>query len=116
MITKFISEVSTRFNPFTATAKTARSFLAILPPNARKNMKVNVQLLPRTSPDPARSQVQYVVSLPIGQREGINLADAFATEDGKQMDFDLDKLKIRDITEDVNRHSRVLGRQEELAG
>ena len=32
------------------------------------------------------------------------------------MDLDLDKMKIKDIQEEVNRHSRLLRRQEELAG
>ena len=37
-------------------------------------------------------------------------------EDGKEMMLDLDKMKIKDIQEEVNRHSRLLSRKEELAG
>lgn len=32
------------------------------------------------------------------------------------MKLDLEKLKIRDVEEEVNRHSRLLARQEELLG
>jgi large subunit ribosomal protein L53 len=49
MITRFLTDVSTRFNPFSARAKTARSFLALLPPDARGRMKVNVMVLPKSS-------------------------------------------------------------------
>jgi large subunit ribosomal protein L53 len=38
------------------------------------------------------------------------------TEDGKEMNLDLDTLKIKDIMTEVDRHSRMLGRKEELAG
>lgn len=37
-------------------------------------------------------------------------------EDGKEMKLDLEKFKIKDIQEEVDRHSRVLKRQEELTG
>jgi hypothetical protein len=38
------------------------------------------------------------------------------TEDGKEMNLDLETLKIKDIMVEVDRHSRMLGRKEELAG
>ncbi|KAF2099657.1 mitochondrial ribosomal protein L44 [Rhizodiscina lignyota] len=94
MMTKFLTEVSTRFNPFSPTAKTARSFLALLPPNARQNMKINIHILPRASPEKTKLALKF--------------------KDGKQMDLDMEKLKIKEVTEEVNRHSRILGRQEEL--
>lgn len=37
-------------------------------------------------------------------------------EDGKVLDMDLEKLKIKDVMEEVDRHSRLLARQEELTG
>ena len=39
-----------------------------------------------------------------------------SAEDGKEMNLDLEKYKIRDLQEEVDRHSRMLGRQEELSG
>jgi large subunit ribosomal protein L53 len=37
-------------------------------------------------------------------------------EDGKEMDMDLDKMRITDVMEEVDRHSRQLARKEELNG
>ncbi|GME22437.1 Ribosomal protein L53 mitochondrial [Neofusicoccum parvum] len=96
MITRFLTEVNTKFNPFSRNAKTARNFLALLPPNARIEMKINAKMLPRYSKDPTTLELKF--------------------KDGKQMNLDLEKLKIREIEEEVNRHSRLLARQEELAG
>lgn len=44
------------------------------------------------------------------------MADFDQTEDGKEMKLDLEKMKIKDIQAEVNRHSRTLLRQEELNG
>jgi len=38
------------------------------------------------------------------------------SEDGKEMELDLERMKLKDIQSEVDRHSRVLRRQEELAG
>lgn len=38
------------------------------------------------------------------------------TEDGKEMQLDLEKLKIKDVMIEVDRHSRMLSRHEELNG
>ena len=35
-------------------------------------------------------------------------------EDGKEMDLDTDKMNIKDVAEEVDRHSRILNRQAEL--
>ena len=37
-------------------------------------------------------------------------------EDGKEMQLDTEKLKISDVEQEIDRHSRVLNRQAELAG
>jgi hypothetical protein len=59
MITRFITEVSTTFNPFLPRAKTARLFLSFLPPNARQTMKIDTNLLPRTSRDPSFIKLKF---------------------------------------------------------
>lgn len=41
---------------------------------------------------------------------------ALKFKDGREMELDLEKMKIKDIQEEVDRHSRVLRRKEELAG
>ncbi|MCJ1478937.1 39S ribosomal protein L44, mitochondrial [Lambiella insularis] len=96
MITKFITTVSTKFNPFSKRAKTCRIFLAQLPSNARQTMKITTKLLPRES------------------KEASTLSLTF--KDGKEMQLETDKLSLRDVMEEVDRHSRGLKRQAELLG
>ncbi|GAM82687.1 hypothetical protein ANO11243_006700 [Dothideomycetidae sp. 11243] len=99
MISRFLTSVKTSFSPFNPqSGKTARSFLALLPPNARSNgMKIEVKLLPRSaSTQPGTLALKF--------------------KDGKEMKLDIDTLKIRDIEREVDRHSRTLVRQEELNG
>lgn len=52
MITRFLTSVSTAFSPFNPkSGKTARNFLALLPPNARSTMKIDVKQLSRADAD-----------------------------------------------------------------
>ncbi|KAF8857012.1 mitochondrial ribosomal protein L44 [Acephala macrosclerotiorum] len=96
MITRFMTEVTTVFNPFSPKAKTARLFLSFLPPNARQTgMKINTKLLPRASKEPSFLELKF---------------------NGKEMKLDTEKLGIKGVTEEVDRHSRILARQEELTG
>ncbi|KAL9637936.1 MAG: hypothetical protein Q9164_001889 [Protoblastenia rupestris] len=95
MITKHITEVSTKFNPFKKPAKTCRVFLAYLPANARQNMKIDTKVLPRDSQENSELRLKF--------------------KDGKEMQLDTEKLSIRDVEEEVDRHSRVLSRQAELS-
>jgi len=57
-------------------------------------MKINTTLLPRQN------------------REGSSLSLKF--KDGKEMKLDTEKLKIADVIEEVDRHSRLLNRQADL--
>jgi len=45
-----------------------------------------------------------------------SVANTVSIEDGKEMKLDLEELKIKDVMVQVDRHSRMLGRQEELSG
>jgi len=96
MITRFITEVSTVFNPFSPKAKTARLFLSFLPGNARQTMKINTKMLPRISREKSFVQLKF--------------------KDGKEMKLDAEELGIKGVMEEVNRHSRILARHEELTG
>ncbi|KAH8815122.1 mitochondrial ribosomal protein L44 [Xylogone sp. PMI_703] len=96
MITRFMTEVSTVFNPFSPKAKTARLFLSFLPANARSTMKIETKLLPRASKERSFVNVKF--------------------KDGKEMKLDAEKLGIKGVVEELDRHSRTLGRQEELSG
>jgi large subunit ribosomal protein L53 len=114
MITRFITEVSTTFNPFLPRAKTARLFLSFLPPNARQTMKIDTKLLPRTSRDPSFIKLKF--SKLYLKPPARFLPDTGIAEDGKQMKLDAEKLGIKGVVEEVDRHSRILSRQEELNG
>lgn len=59
MITKHITEVTTRFNPFTKPSKTCRVFLAHLPANARTTMKINTTVLQRDSQEPSFLKLKF---------------------------------------------------------
>ncbi|KAK5135412.1 hypothetical protein LTR08_005354 [Meristemomyces frigidus] len=98
MITKYITAVTTGFSPFNArSGKTVRNFLALLPPNARSKMAIDVKMF--------------------GQREAEKPASlALKFKDGKELTIDLEKMKIKEIQTEVDRHSRTLKRQEELSG
>ncbi|KAK2002271.1 hypothetical protein LX36DRAFT_652486 [Colletotrichum falcatum] len=95
MITKFMTEVTTRFNPFSPTSKSARLFLSFIPPTARSSgMAIKTVLLPRTSTEPPSLFVKF--------------------KDGKEMKIDCEKMPIKSIIEEVDRHSRGLQKQSDL--
>ncbi|KAK1774974.1 39S ribosomal protein L53/MRP-L53-domain-containing protein [Copromyces sp. CBS 386.78] len=95
MLTRFITDVSTRFNPFSPKAKAARLFLSFLPPNARTNgMNITTQLLPRNSTETPLLYVKF--------------------KDGKEMNIDVENMGIKSIVEEVDRHSRILQKQSDL--
>ncbi|KAK3337278.1 39S ribosomal protein L53/MRP-L53-domain-containing protein [Cercophora scortea] len=95
MITRFITEVSTRFNPFSARSKSARLFLSFLPPTARSSgMTITTKLLARTSTEPSSLTVKF--------------------KDGKELNFDSDTMGIKSLIEEVDRHSRILQKQSDL--
>jgi large subunit ribosomal protein L53 len=63
MITRFLTDVRVKFNPFSQRAKSARLFLSLIPPNARlEGMKIETKLLPRTSKDPAHIGLTFSTS------------------------------------------------------
>ncbi|KAK3906796.1 39S ribosomal protein L53/MRP-L53-domain-containing protein [Staphylotrichum tortipilum] len=95
MITRFITEVSMRFNPFSAGAKPARLFLSALPPKARSSgLAISTQLLPRSSTEPSSLRVKF--------------------KDGKEMNLDCEVMNIKTIMEEVDRHSRQLQKVADL--
>ncbi|EME79195.1 uncharacterized protein MYCFIDRAFT_50931 [Pseudocercospora fijiensis CIRAD86] len=98
MITKYLTSITTAFSPFNAkSGKTARNFLAMLPANARSTMAIDVKILPRAQADrPVILDLKF--------------------KDGKEMKLDLEKMKIKEIEVEVDRHSRSLKRKEDLEG
>ncbi|KAI4917662.1 uncharacterized protein J4E92_009056 [Alternaria infectoria] len=97
MITRFLTDVRVTFNPFSPRSKPARLFLSLIPPNARADgMKIESKMLPRDSKEPANLGVKF--------------------KDGKEMNLDLSNMRITQVVEEVDRHSRSLARKDELAG
>ncbi|KAI5862717.1 putative ribosomal protein YmL44, mitochondrial [Durotheca rogersii] len=96
MITQFITEVNVKFNPFSAASRATRLFFNWLPANARQaGMQINTKLLPRSSTEPATLHIKF--------------------KDGKEMHLDGEILGIKGIVEEVDRHSRALQKQADLA-
>lgn len=96
MITKFLTEVTVKFNPFSARSRSARLFLVNLPPNVRSGgTAVNTKVLPRDSQEPASLAVKF--------------------SDGKEMKFNCEELSIKSLIEEVDRHSRALQKAANLA-
>ncbi|KAF3920729.1 hypothetical protein AA313_de0206659 [Arthrobotrys entomopaga] len=96
MITKFLSNVAVSFNPFSKASKSARIFLSLLPPDARSTMKIQTKLLPQTSDEAPKIAVTF--------------------KDGKVMELEPSKFSIRDLVEELDRHSRALRKKEDLGG
>lgn len=124
MITKFITDVSTKFNPFSKRAKTCRIFLAHLPSSARQTMNIDTKILPRTSREGSTlslkfskfirsSNLRLSGIMPVNEEK---ILICTLTEDGKEMQLDTEKLTINDVMEEVDRHSRKLNRQADLMG
>lgn len=114
MITRFLTNVNVKFNPFSARAKPARIFLSLIPPNARADgMTIVTKMLPRASKEPATLDLKFSTFTPGLDHSGHSNS---STEDGKEMTLELEKMRITDVMEEVDRHSRQLARKEELAG
>jgi len=95
MITRYLTEVVTRFNPFLPSARAARIFLTNIPAEARLQMRVSSTVLPKTSVETPVLEIKF--------------------KDGTAMKMDLEQMKIGDVVEQVDRHSRILARKESIA-
>ncbi|KAH7329007.1 39S ribosomal protein L53/MRP-L53-domain-containing protein [Stachybotrys elegans] len=89
MITKFMTEISVKFNPFAPCAKPARLFLTRIPPTARANGTViRSAVLPQSSSETSSVWVKF--------------------KDGKEMTFDCKNYNIKGLVDETDRHSRQL--------
>jgi large subunit ribosomal protein L53 len=133
MLTKYLTSVTTAFSPFNPkSGKTARNFLALLPPTAHKTMTIDVKVLSQAQKIvPATLALKFSMfesgkypcqfpeeRMPVDVLKVLLLTTILSLplEDGKEMNLDLEKMKIREIQTEVDRHSRQLLRQEELNG
>ncbi len=62
----------------------------------------------------ATCEAEYVASCPWFKE--VRLTCIVLSENGKEIELDTERMKIEDIIQEVDRHSRALNRQAELAG
>ena len=108
MLTKYLTSVTTSFSPFNPkSGKTARNFLAMLPPNARSTLAIDVKMLSQAQKSvPATLALKFSAyrTLFIILVKELSTDYMTFTEDGKEMNIDLEKMKIRDIQVEVDRN------------
>jgi large subunit ribosomal protein L53 len=113
MLTKYLTTLSVAFSPLSPLRahRTPRLLLALLP--ATHKIKVTTTILPTNSTQPAKITVGFkerTIEF-LEKKKGDAAAGA-----GSDEVLDLGRLGINDIVEEVDRHSRMLGRKEELTG
>lgn len=59
MITRFITEVTASFNPFSARAKICRIFISQFGPSTFRNIKFSTKLLPQASKEPSSLKIKF---------------------------------------------------------
>ena len=59
MITKFITEVNVKLDPFKRSGKVCRLLLSQLPANARQMMKINTKVLAKGSQEPSLLELKF---------------------------------------------------------
>ncbi|KAL1901676.1 39S ribosomal protein L44, mitochondrial [Ceratocystis pirilliformis] len=95
MITKFMTQITSRVNPFSRASRSTRLFLSQIPPNARvEGLVVNNTVLPQDSVEKPLLQVKF--------------------KDGRVMDLDCMGTNIKGLVEEVDRHSRALQKKADI--
>lgn len=109
MKTTYLTTLHAAFNPFSRTGIVPRLFLNLLPANAHKTIAIKTTQLPRGSPQPA--------ALELGFKDGNKLKYTWPELSKEQVAAAEQKPpSIHDIVAEVDRHARITGRKEELAG
>ena len=72
MITKFITEVRARFNPFARPARTCRIFVAQFGPAVWPTVRFKNELLPRASAEPSSLKIKFRTSPPLHQKRPLS--------------------------------------------
>ncbi|KAK9238134.1 hypothetical protein V1525DRAFT_342393 [Lipomyces kononenkoae] len=93
MMTKYFTSAVVRFDPLSK-RKTARIFLARIPPTTRNLIKIQTEFLGKGSSHEPLISVTF--------------------RDGKTIDLDPSKESIGDVIDQLDRHSRALHLQEQM--
>ncbi len=78
-------------------------------------MKIDMKVLDRNSKVGGKVDVVFSMS-PIWKRGVLGLTTNRFLEDGKKINMDTSKMSINNVVEEMDRHSRMLARAEELSG
>lgn len=109
MKTTYLTQLTVAFNPFSRTAIVPRLFLGMLPANAHKTMQIKTTQLPRTATTPA--------FLELGFKDGKKMKYEWKEMTREElMNAEQKPASIQDVVAEVDRHARITGRKEELAG
>jgi large subunit ribosomal protein L53 len=114
MMTKYLTEITARINPFNKRARSARVLLSLVGGEARaRGLLIRNVVLPRASQEPPVLELKFSPSPP--SVLDVQVANG-EKEDGKELKMDLRVARISDIVDEVDRHSRMLARKEDLYG
>lgn len=122
MITKHLATITAAFNPLKPVPahKIPRLLLSFISPSARApgGVKVSQEILPASSPRPSEITLAFRDGRELKFLEMTRKGKSVGKADAKPADgvFDLGKLGIKDVVEEVDRHSRMLQRKAELSG
>ena len=111
MRTTYLTSLTAAFNPLSTTGIVPRLFLTLLPAAAHKSIQIKTTQLPRNSPLPA--------SLELGFKDGKKLKYTWAerAKTAEVANVAQEKpVALQDIVDEVDRHARIAGRKEDLAG
>lgn len=114
MKTTYLTSLSASFNPFLPTSKIPRLVLSLLPAAAHRTVKIKSTQLPRSSTAPSTLELAF--------KDGKTLKYSWVQEtperiaEARAANKPIETVKLRDIIWEVDRHARVLARQEDLKG
>ena len=101
-----LTHLTAAFSPFRPSSKTPRLLLSLIPPSAQ-GLKISVTQLPQNTTLPS--------TLEVGFKDGEVMKWSF-TDAAKEEGVGAEQLRLKDVVEQVERHTRKLRRAEELSG
>lgn len=97
MITKYFTKVSVKFDPFTASSRSARLFLARIPPSMKGACKIDYKVLTANSPVSEKPIVEVTF------------------KDKHIMKADPEEMNFKDLSVFFDSHSRQLAIKEAIS-
>jgi len=93
MITKYLTSVTAKINPFSRRSHAIRVFLSMIPSEARNDIKISTRVVHRLSP--SALDIKF--------------------KDGKEINVNLKETGVNELVNQVDRHSRMLARLADLS-